>query len=93
MLASITPLGERGRNNTYLVTTAWHVVGAAALGAELATTVSATIGVAGLLAGGLLAPEAIASAWMLCWSGDAIGVLRRLLRKVRPTLVGHVVPS
>jgi hypothetical protein len=50
MLASITPLGERGRNNSYLVTTVWHIVGAAAGGAAVGT-------VAGAI-GATLQPEA-----------------------------------
>jgi hypothetical protein len=38
MLASITPLGERGRNNRYAVTAAWHIAGAAVGGAAVGAT-------------------------------------------------------
>lgn len=41
MLASITPLGERGRNNRYWFTTAWHIAGAAVGGAAVGTLAGA----------------------------------------------------
>lgn len=41
MLASITPLGERGRNNSYWFTVAWHIVGAAVGGATIGTLAGA----------------------------------------------------
>ena len=45
MLASITPLGERGRTNRYAVTATWFIAGAVAGGAALGTAAS-LIGVA-----------------------------------------------
>ena len=41
MLASITPLGERGRNNSYWFTAAWHIAGAVGGGAAIGTLAGA----------------------------------------------------
>jgi len=45
------------------------------LGAIVAPTVGATIGVAGLVLTGTLAASAIAGAWFTWWGGDAMGIL------------------
>ena len=49
MLSSITPFGEKSRGNRYPVTAAWFVVGAAAGGATLGSTVAAGAMVASAL--------------------------------------------
>jgi hypothetical protein len=41
MLASITPLGERGRNNSYWFTAVWHIAGAVVGGAAIGTLAGA----------------------------------------------------
>ncbi len=45
------------------------------LGAIAAPTVSATIGVAGLVFTGVVAPSEVAAAWFTWWGGDAMGIL------------------
>ena len=45
------------------------------IGALLATTVSATIGVTSLLAGGVIEPGLVGVTWAAWWVGDAIGAL------------------
>jgi diguanylate cyclase len=51
------------------------VVALVVYGAALSTTVSATIGVASLLAGGLIDDGEILSTWRVWWLGDACGDL------------------
>src|SRR5262245_32722920 len=51
------------------------VLGLTLLGAIVAPTVGATVGVAGLVVTGSVAPSAIASAWFTWWGGDAMGIL------------------
>ena len=45
------------------------------LGAIVAPTVGATVGVVGLVVTGTLAPSAIVGAWFTWWAGDAMGIL------------------
>ncbi|GEM_PF-6062205 len=47
----------------------------AGLGALVAPLASATVGIGSLLAGGVLRWEHLPNAWVLWWSGDAVGVL------------------
>ena len=75
MLASITPLGERGRNNRFAVTAVAYTVGAAAGGV--------TIGALAGLAGALLAPSAGLSAALVALvalGAAAVDLSRRSLR-------------
>jgi PAS domain S-box-containing protein len=51
------------------------VLALALLGAVLATTLSATIGVASLLWSGAASSSSLGPLWRVWWSGDAIGVL------------------
>ena len=45
------------------------------LGAIVAPTVGATVGVAGLVSTGTVTPSGIAGAWFTWWGGDAMGIL------------------
>ena len=45
------------------------------LGAIVAPTVSASVGIAGLVFAGVVAPSAVAAAWFTWWGGDAMGIL------------------
>ena len=45
------------------------------LGAIVAPTVGATIGVTGLVLTGVVTPPAVAGAWFTWWGGDAMGIL------------------
>ena len=62
------------------------VLGLVVFGAALSTTLSATIGVGSLLAGGLVSPERFFVTWRTWWLGDAIGdlVVAPLLLTWRP---------
>jgi signal transduction histidine kinase len=52
-----------------------HVVGVVVFAAIVAPVVSATVGVASLRLGGVLAPGRFAEAWGAWWLGDALGAL------------------
>ena len=51
------------------------VLALAVLGAVVSTTISASIGVLSLRAGGVIATDAMRSAWTAWWVGDALGDL------------------
>jgi PAS domain S-box-containing protein len=52
-----------------------NVVAFIVLGALLSTTLSATVGVSSLLAGGLVTSADLADTWRVWWLGDAVGAL------------------
>ena len=47
----------------------------AAVGALLATMISATVGTSSLIVGGLVAPDRFGATWAAWWLGDAVGIL------------------
>src|SRR3989440_7817872 len=49
------------------------VIALVVVGALASTTLSATLGVASLWAGGAVAPDALRRLWFVWWSGDALG--------------------
>jgi PAS domain S-box-containing protein len=51
------------------------VVGLAVLAAMASPVIGATLGVASLVLGGLLAPAAFARTWTTWWAGDLVGIL------------------
>ena len=83
MLASITPLGERGRQRRWSVTTAWYVAGCV-LGGTALGAVAAAVGAAGALVGALRGPALLVLAAAICLAGLLVDLGVRGLRPPGP---------